>query len=125
MSWTQGSIVWHWVHEFLTLWKPTTLPDSMVIPGRTSRPTSRAHLAWAVTRHSGFPRRGPRGTRYLPPWGWSQSWLNFSLGTSWVSLPIFSAKVNGTNVGLLSLWQLLQLFSSVWTAPSFTRSAHL
>src|SRR5678816_1948317 len=56
MSWTQGSIVWHWVHEFLTLWKPTTLPDSMVIPGRTSRPTSRAHLAWAVTRHSGFRR---------------------------------------------------------------------
>src|SRR5262245_33444674 len=26
----------------------------MVMPGRMSRPTRRAHLAWAVTLHSGF-----------------------------------------------------------------------
>src|SRR5262245_34647411 len=54
MSLTQGSIVWHWVHEFLTLWKPTTLPDSIVIAGRRSRPTRSAHLAAAVPLHSGF-----------------------------------------------------------------------
>src|SRR5689334_17913772 len=54
MSWTQRSIVWHWVQEFFTLWKPTTLPESIVMPGRTRSPTRSAHFAWADTRHSGF-----------------------------------------------------------------------
>src|SRR5262245_60492021 len=54
MSFIHGSMVWHWVHEFFTLWKPTTLPDSIVIPGRPRSPTRSAHLAAAVTRHSGF-----------------------------------------------------------------------
>src|SRR5436190_1533581 len=62
---------------------------------------------------------------YFPPCGWSQSWLYFSLGTSWVSLPIFSAKSNFTKVGLFSLWQPAQFFASVCEAPSLTSSAHL
>src|SRR5689334_23274747 len=57
MSFTQGSIVWHCVQEFFTLWNPTTLPDSIVTAGSTKTPTRRVHFAAALTRQSGLRKR--------------------------------------------------------------------
>src|SRR5215204_2946513 len=62
MSATQGSMVWHWVQEFFTLWKPTTLPNSIVTAGSRKRPTSSVHFAAALTRQLGLRRRTVKRT---------------------------------------------------------------